>query len=341
MKLAPVGSTGRLVQYSLASFFLYLLYGLGVKYFQGAKMDGFPGFTDIEFLFFSTIGSAICCLSIIFAAGWWRFRWTLREILPMVLSGTCTTLVIPAATLLYLLPVSIMVAMVIMRGSIIVITRLLDLVFGNQSRVSWPENVAAAFALASVSFYLFFARHSDFDFLQSRAALSILGIYILGYGARLYLMNYFKFSHHFRSSLTNQNFFAVEQLTVAFWIFVAFLFIHLPGNNSGLAELSRLTDEPPPLWPWAVVAGFPFGISACFTAFLFMFEGRTSTFSGLASRTSTLLAGTISTLLFALLFGGKWPKATDWISLLLVLTAVYFLALGEIRSKSRGAAGSP
>ncbi len=42
-----------------------------------------------------------------------------------------------------------------------------------------------------------------------------------------------------------------------------------------------------------------------------------------------LVAGTAATLLFALIFGGKYPKPDDWISLVFILVAMRFLALAE------------
>ena len=48
------------------------------------------------------------------------------ELLYIVPSGICTAVVIPTTTLMYMLPISVMVAMVIMRASVIIISRVVD-----------------------------------------------------------------------------------------------------------------------------------------------------------------------------------------------------------------------
>ena len=60
-----------------------------------------------------------------------------------------------------------------------------------------------------------------------------------------------------------------------------------------------------------------------------MFKGRTATFAGLVNRLTSLVAGTIATLLSHFLLGWKWPKLADWLSLGFILVAVYFLSAAE------------
>lgn len=340
------GSTARLVQYSVLYFGLYAFFGVVVKYFQGPAELGFPGITELEFLVYSTIGSASLCSAAVVALGWWKFEWRARELLFLFLSGTCTAVVIPTTTLMYSLPISVMVAMVLMRGSIIVISRLVDTLLAWQGlsgkKVSWEENAAVLIALAGVGSHLIFARSADFEFLHSPVALGILTAYIVAYAIRIYLMNYFKVTRGPGRSASNLNYFAVEQLSASFWIFGFLAALALaPGLFAGLPESSRGAAEyvygtlrdPPSAWPWIALFSVPFGVSAFFSVFLFMFEGRTSTFAGLVNRLCSLLAGTASTLLFAIAFGGKWPSPIDWIAFTLILVAVTFLARAEMKHK--------
>lgn len=328
-------STARLLQYALLYFLLYAVFGVLVKYFQGPVEQGYPGMSDLQFLVYSTGGSAIVCLGVIFAGGWWRFRASAAELGAMFLAGTFTALVIPTTKLMYTLPISVMVAMVIMRGSIIVLSRLVDsalLLQGlSRKKVPWEENVAVGFSVAAVLLYLLRSAAGDFDFLHSRAAMSILTVYLVGYGLRLYIMNYFKFTRGTSGrTADNRNYFAVEQLAASFWIFgyvgVALL---APGSLPGTEAIAETFTLPHPSWVGAVAAGVPFGAGAFFSAFLFLFAGRTSTFSGLVNRLSSLLAGTAATIAYAVLFGGKWPSAFDWGSFALILVAVYFLGRAE------------
>jgi len=160
----------------------------------------------------------------------------------------------------------------------------------------------------------------------------ILGVYIVAYTLRIYLMNYFKFTRGPNGGANNKNYFAVEQLTASAWIYgLVGAALLSPGSSPGSVSVAQTIFEPHPLWGWAALAGIPFGLSAFFSVFLFMFEGRTSTFSGLANRLSSLLAGTISTLLFAFFFGGNWPKPVDWGAFTLLILAVACLWRAESR----------
>ena len=91
-----------------------------------------------------------------------------------------------------------------------------------------------------------------------------------------------------------------------------------------------------------VLSGIPFGAVAFFSVFLFMFKGRTATFAGLVNRLTSLLAGTAATLLLWLFFHTKFPSTQDWVGVVFILIAVYFLGLAEKKrtAELRGA-GAP
>lgn len=328
------GSTGRLLQYCAAYFVLYVITGVAVKFFQGPADAGYPGFTSLQYLIFSTLSSALVCLSVIVAQGW--FKGTVRSEVPMIMvSGLCTAVVIPTTTLMYTLPISVMVAMVIMRGSVIVISRAVDWILNLQGishkEVYWQENVAVVVAIVAVGLHLVMAESTDFDFIHNTAAVGILGSYIVAYAIRIYLMNRFKFTRSSTSTSNNLSYFAVEQFTASGVMFglvgLAMLFPAL------LPELKETVANPPKDWPWAAVSGIAFGASAFFSVFLFMFKGRSSTFAGLTNRLASLVAGTVATVISATFFYGKYPKTLDWISLALILVAVQFLASAEARRK--------
>lgn len=78
-----------------------------------------------------------------------------------------------------------------------------------------------------------------------------------------------------------------------------------------------------------MIAGLAFGIVAFFSVFIFMYKGRTATFAGLVNRLTSLLAGTTSTLLFAVFFGGKYPSLVDWFSFVMIIIAIYFMSKSE------------
>ena len=331
-------ATRSLLRLCAGYFVFYVVTGVAVKYFQGPAELGFPGMSGMAYLLCSTAGGSLLCLTVVTALGWWKAGGVPRglELLVMVVSGLCTAVVVPGTTLLYSLPISVMVAMVIMRGSIIVISRLVDAVQIRQGLVNRPvrveENIAVGFALMAVATHLVLAGADGFDFLDNPAAVTILGSYIGAYAVRIYLMNWFKNTRGDAPRTDNRAFFAWEQLvaTTALAVITAALVAYGPpvpvveGLRSALAS-------PHPSWPVALLAGGAFGIVAFFSVFIFLFKGRSATFVGLVNRLVSLVAGTAATLLSALLLGGDWPDATDWVSLGFIFVAVGFLARAETR----------
>ncbi|MGH2575652.1 MAG: hypothetical protein ACRDFC_08125, partial [Ignavibacteria bacterium] len=235
-------------------------------------------------------------------------------------------------------PISVMVAMVIMRGSIIVISRVVDAIQIRQGilmkKVYREENIAVIFAILAVTANLVNVKGGTFDFLGSSAAVSILISYVIAYSIRIYIMNYYKNTRGKNVKQDNKGFFAVEQISASVTMLIAGFFIFYSPLLSGwkadqVNEFRNAFILPANLWEWAFVSGFAFGALAFFSVFIFMFKGRTATFAGLVNRLTSLIAGTVATLLFAVSFGGKYPKAEDWITLGFILIAVGFLTRAE------------
>lgn len=346
------GSTGRLLQLCLAYFVFYVITGVTVKYFISPAAKGFPGMQELEFLFYSTTGGTAVALSIAVACGWFKMRSErltkfgpfqvpieYAYILP---SGICTAVVIPTTTLMYSLPISVMVAMVIMRGSVIVVSRLVDEVQIRQGllkkEVYWSENVAVIFAVLAIATKIFLAPAKDgaFDFIHSVPAMTILSSYIVAYAIRIYIMNYYKNTRTAGISADNKGFFAVEQIAAVLTLLlvgsVLFYSPSLFGWHVKQIDLFRgAIVDPRPMWEWAIVAGMAFGMVSFVSVFIFMFKGRTATFAGLVNRLTSLVAGTAATITSFMLFGGKLPSTDDWVSLGFILVSVGFLTLAEKR----------
>lgn len=362
------GSTGRLMQLCAGYFTFYAITGVMVKYFIGKPADGFIGMNDVSFLAYNTLGGTSVCLGWVLLRGWYRLKSTRlvtwgrvtfpSELLYIIPSGVCTAIVIPTTTMMYMLPISVMVAMVIMRASVIIISRVVDALQIAQGilhrRVYIQEEIAVGFAISAVALQVFTAKEGDFDFAQNPIAMSILGSYIVAYAFRIYIMNYFKNTRGKGVPLDNNGFFAIEQIAAAaamaamaavvFFSPALFTLAPVPASGKLPAEPDFATwysvtvhafrgavTDLHPLWIWAALAGVVYGCVAFVSVFIFMFKGRTATFAGLVNRLTSLVAGTASTLIVWLVFHGKPPKSTDWYSLGLILVAVGFLTLAERR----------
>ena len=348
---ANEGSTKNLIHMCVMYFICYVATGFTVKYFMGPADQGFPGLNGIEYLVYSTAAAMMVPLLIILIGRWYRFESHRRvnflgakmpvEFFYIIPSGLCTAVVIPTTTLMYTLPISVMVAMVIMRGSVIVISRFVDSIQIKQGilhkKVYAEENWAVLFAVVAVAINIFWAsgQPGQFDFLQSTAAMAILGSYIVAYAIRIYIMNYYKNSAGKGLKRDNYGFFAIEQFAAMGGVaLTAYLVFNSPAlfGWEGIAqiEIFRSTILTPKVgWSWAALSGVTFGLVAVYSVFLFMFKGRTATFAGLVNRLTSLIAGTAATLLFYYFFGGKFPKTEDWASLAFILVAIGFMAAAE------------
>jgi hypothetical protein len=352
------GSTKRLIELCIGYYVFYVITGIVVKYFQGKTELGFPGMNEFEYLVYSTLGANATCIAVVLVKRWYHIqsaevvtflgRSFPREYLYIIPSGICTAVVIPATTLMYSLPISVMVAMVIMRGSIIVISRLVDAIQIRQGiltkKVYREENVAVVFALGAVAVHLFWdTNHDGFGFLNSPAAMTILLSYIVAYFIRIYIMNYYKNTRPKGAPSQNEMFFGVEQISASITMMSAVvLLVGAPKWFSWSApqilKFQAAVLHPHHAWLSAVVSSIPFGIVAFFSVFIFMFQGRTATFAGLVNRLTSLIAGTTATMFFFVLFGGKPPSIADWGSLGFILVAVGFLTIAERRRAAEMAA---
>jgi hypothetical protein len=363
-------STGRLLQLCVGYFTFYTITGIAVKYYMGP--GNLPGMSGIQYLTYSTAGSFCITVGVVLVRRWYRMQsqhpvqwgpWTFPgEMLYIVPSGICTAVVIPTTTLMYTLPISVMVAMVIMRGSVIVVSRLVDAIQIRQGllhkRVYWQENVAVVFALLAVAAKVLWTpgvlapfrglladlgvsiedvtTSGGFEFLQSHAAITIFSSYILAYAIRIYIMNYYKNTRGKGQKQNNTAFFAIEQLAATSAILLL-TFAFLAGVGDSMHQVHEFREsilQPHAYWKGATITGSSFGVVAFFSVFIFMFKGRTATFAGLVNRLTSLVAGTAATLIFHFAFGGRFPVISDWLALFFILVAVGFLTQAEMRRRA-------
>ena len=175
---------------------------------------------------------------------------------------------------------------------------------------------------------------ASLDFVRNAPAMGVLVSYIVAYSIRIYIMNYYKNTRGKGQKLDNKAFFAFEQAAAtAAILLIGYLLYNAPQVFHAAADFTRdyraAFDTPHPAWRGAAAAGLFYGVVAFFSVFLFMFHGRTATFAVLVNRLTSLIAGTVSTLLFALLFGGNYPRLGDWVGLGLILVAIAFLTRSE------------
>jgi hypothetical protein len=332
-------------------FIFYVLTGVSVKYFTGSPNLGMLGLNDVEYLMYSTTSSGLLCVGVILFLGWHKrmrpFDW--KVALPILLSGVCTAFIIPSTTLLYAQPISVMIAMVLMRAGVLIVSRFVDQILlwqGLSSRkVTWHENAAVGCALLALSLQSGIAVVSEnsaekhFAFLDSPFVMGLLFFYLLSYFLRIYIMNYFKSVDPAGSRIDNRAYFGIEQLAASFTMILVtlgFLLLFRLSNevlNPFFEKFSNSIFSPSQYWFPAGLSGLFYGMVAFFSVFIFMIRGRSATFAGLANRLTSLLAGTTATLVSCFLFASPWPSWIDWVSFGFIIFAVFLLAQSEKTQK--------
>lgn len=350
MQKSTEGSTRQLIELCAGYFFFYVLTGISAKLFtENGNGAVSLGMNQIDYMVFNTIGGTLTALGIVIARRWYRLRSNRyiklgslaipQEMYYIVPSGFMTAIIIPTTTLMYTFQgMSVMVAMVIMRASVIIISRVVDSVQIAQGilkkKVYIEENIAVVFALLAASVKVFWVKEGDFAFIENTAAVSILVSYIIAYSIRIYIMNYYKNTRAQGVPLDNQGFFGLEQFAACFFIVVISVVVYYGKPLFGWegVQVTQFHDALGSFsenWGWAVLSGTAFGIVAFYSVFIFMFKGRTATFAGLVNRLTSLTAGTFATLLSAILLATHYPNLQDWLSLAFILIAVGFLTVAE------------
>lgn len=346
--------TRRLLHLCAGYFASYVVTGVALKYFIDGR-EGFPNLGGITFLLNSTLASNGVVLIVIFAFGWIRLKSNRlvkvgpfrlpSELAYIIPSGICTGIIIPTTTLMYTLPISIMVAMVMMRGSVIVTGRVVDAILIHQGilkkKVYAEENVAVILAVAAVAVASnVFGSKGGFDFVRNTEAVTIFLFYIVAYAFRIYIMNYYKNTRAEGVPHDSRGFFALEQLAATATLIVMLVLALNATSWFSVydARFDELRTAVTHLDPGAMLAGVPYGILAFFSVFIFLYKGRTATFAGLVNRLTSLVAGIVATVVFAGCFGGRWPTQWQWFSVALIVAAVFFLTRAEKRRTAELAA---
>jgi hypothetical protein len=314
-------------------FVCYIFFGVFLKYLLSTA-EGFPGMPGMEILFNTSVGGMGVALAVVLVF-WWPGR--LQSTMPRILggrlpgeyawlipSGICTGFVIPTTTLMYTYGYSVMVAMVLMRSALIVASRFVDALLIRQGHldkeVYWQENAAVVAALGALSIVVFGAGSEDFQFFKSPTAMITMGFYIIPYSIRIYILSRFKLKADHKALFGIEQLFAA--ITVALVVGTCLTFYYFGWKPPQMQEFVQGVTNPSPL---AILIGVPFGIGAFFSVFLYLYKGGTATFNITVNRCTSLVAGTVATLIFHFAFGGKAVKSQDWIALSVVFMAIAFL----------------
>jgi hypothetical protein len=235
-----------------------------------------------------------------------------------------------------------MVAMVLMRVSVIIASRLIDFILEWQGlqhkEVSWQENMAVVFAMGAVGVKMFLTPSTSYHFTLGASLLMFF--YFIAYFVRLYIMNHAKLKGIAgKANLDQKLYFGIEQLFASGTVFglslILFLSEHFIPNSTGKLgmEFYQALSSPHSSWIQAALAGTPYGFVAIFSVFLFLYPGKSATFTGVTNRLVSLIGGTAASLILYALFDADFPPFEDWVALLFILISIALLAWGSHSEK--------
>ncbi|MCO4763930.1 MAG: hypothetical protein KC502_20620 [Myxococcales bacterium] len=308
-------------------FACYVPYSALTKALSGGLL-GDEAISGFSLLPVSVAASTVGMLVFITAVGWWKYA-THRTIFgrsvptPTVataVSGACTAVIIATTTLAYTFEgISIVFAMLLMRGGVLVIAPIIDAL--SHREVRWFSWVALALSLSAL--VVAFADKGGYA-LSFIAGIDIAA-YLLGYFLRLRLM-----SARAKSPDPSANFrYFVEEQMVATPLVLTALLITAAISDVGIAGQIRhgITHLP---WTAALLPVVLLGILSQGTGVfggLILLDKRENSFCVPVNRSSSILAGVLASFVLMMWLDLPMPGHAQLLGAGLIIVAVLFLSL--------------
>lgn len=314
---------------ALGYFIFYAPYSFLIKVVTTKLWPGINGqVSGFQMMPAVVISTAVVLPLIVALMGWWKYVGR-REFFgvsipfpssPLVfLSALGTAIIIGTTTLTFTFTgVSIVFALLLMRGGVLIIAPVVDRLFKRQVRwFSW-----AALALTVPAILIALADVNNYR-LTLVAALSITA-YLSGYVLRLPCVTKLAKSD---DTATTYRYFVEEQMVATLFLVAIPAIFALIGKGEIMMELragftgfftSNITLP-------AMLIGALYACLYCFGTLIYL-DGRENTFCIPLNRGSSLLAGVFATFALALLYGLKPPSPAQLGSASLIVVALLFLS---------------
>jgi hypothetical protein len=250
-----------------------------------------------------------------FTVGSWRLPWQARR---TVVAGLATAAIIYTTTLMFTFKgVSIVLALLIMRGGVLVLAPLLDLVFARPVR--WFAWMGFALSVCAVTVSAFLANQQ-----LSWGLAATAGTYLFGYVVRLHCANTIAKSP---DSETSRRYFVEEQLVAMTALVALPLVLALMGDTRIALHMRHgLTTflATPAVWPALGIGALYAALYCCGT--LIYLDRRENTFCITVNRAASLLAGVFAGFALTALFGAPPPSTHELAGAVLILLAILVLS---------------
>jgi general stress protein CsbA len=301
----------------------------GLLPYHRGKIDG------ITLVPMTIVASFVAMLVFLTAKGWWKYAGTRRVLgrdipFPSVwtaLSGLCSAAIIVTTTLAYTFEgVSIVFIMLLMRGGVLVIAPLVDLVA--RRRVRWFSWLGLLLSLVAV---VVADRGGDAR-ITFACGINVLA-YLAGYFIKLQVM-----SRKAKSTDPNANvrYFVEEQLvsTPALLIVLGAAALIDRGQIMHLVRAGFTSFPKAGLLPEAFTIGVLSQGTGIFGG-LILLDKRENTFCVPVNRSSSILAGVVASFSLAYFFHARMPGKFELLGAAMVIGAILFLTIPPLIEKAR------
>jgi hypothetical protein len=284
----------------------------------------------------------IIVLTIFFTlAGWWKHA-THSKFLGIsfprprwytFLSGLCTGGIIMTTTLAYTFDgISIVFAMLLMRGGVLVMAPIVDTVARRRKRkIYWPSWIAAILSLGAL--VVAFAG-------KAGTAITVVATVDICLYLACYFIRFLFMSNRAKSEDQSERkgYIVEEQMTAAPVMLIGLVIVGLIGSQMAPSSMPGMiwtglvtTPFSGYFWHIFLIGTFSYGTGLFGT--LILLDKRENTFTVPANRVSSIIAGVLATYLLAIFYAQRYPSTYQLIGVGLVLTAIIFLSYRTIVEK--------
>ncbi len=315
--------------FALGYFLAYAPYSALTKAMSQGHFPGMSrGISGFELLPVSTMTSGVGMFIFLTAMGWWKHasrRTILGRSLPSpgrwtFLSGLASAAIIGTTTLSYALSgVSIVFMMLLMRGGVLVLAPLADLVA--RRHVRWFSWIALGLSLGA----LVVAASERASYTLTALAAVDVAVYLVGYFFRLRFMSHLAKSEDRRDSI---RYFVEEQMVATPAIVLALVVAAIVGQGKTMLAIRAGFVELPGIG--AVLGAMLVGLLSQGTGVfggLILLDKRENSFCVPVNRASSILAGLVASFAMTLILGAAAVPPTELIGAGLVVAAVLILAI--------------
>jgi len=324
--------------FAFGYFACYVPYSLTTKLLTkglipGSEGDAVSGFAILPL---SAVAAALAMLVFVSAMRWWKYanhtkimgfniprpgRWTL-------LSGVCAAATVGTTTLAYTFEgVSIVFAMLLMRGGVLILAPIVDAISGR--KVRWFAWMGLAMSMSALLVSL-----SDTTSYAMPLLCGIdIAVYLASYFVRLRFMSRLAKS---KEGDANKRYFVEEQMVATPTLAAVLVVVALVGSGD---VVQALRDGFTAFWGQPlVIAIIIVGVLSQGTGVfgnLIYLDRRENTYCVPVNRSSSILAGVVASYLLLLFPGQHAPGTTQLIGAGLIIAAIGFLTIPPMIANRR------